>query len=281
MSMGSKIGAILTRALVFFRDSNLFLAVGSSAITLATIILTKNPFSWTLIALPFFACLLIYSINRITDRDEDAVSLPERIWFPHRLRIMLLVISLVFYVFVLLIVLQKNLLAFAIGLAPFVIAILYSVFRLKRVFLMKNVSIAAAFCANVLIVPVYYENWSGTWEMVTLFFFLVMLINTILFDIKDIKGDSVFGIQTLPVLLGVPATKSFCYLLLTAVFIVVFPQISLNRESVLLIPCACTIALSTIYAPEGENHPWWYFGILVDGELWILLFSTLFIMIFL
>ena len=247
--MGSKIGAILTRALVFLRDSNLLLAVGSSAITLTTIILTKNPFSWTLIALPFFACLLIYSINRITDREEDAVSLPERIWFPHRLRIMLLVISLVFYVLMLLIVLQKNLLAFAIGLAPFIIAILYSVFRLKRVFLMKNVSIAAAFCANVLIVPVYYENWSGTWEMVTLFFFLVMLINTILSDIKDIKGDSVFGIQTLPVLLGVHATKSFCYLLLTAVFIAVIPQISLNRESVLLIPCACTIALSTIYAP--------------------------------
>jgi hypothetical protein len=59
----------------------------------------------------------------------------------------------------------------------------------------------------------------------------------------------------------------------------IIPLFSMNWESIILIPFACTIALSTIYAPEGENPPWWYFGILIDGEYWILLFSVIIVMI--
>jgi len=279
MSAGNKIGAILKRAVVFLVDSTLFCAVAPSAITFATITLTKNPFSWPLVLLLFFSCVLIYSLNRITDREEDAINLPHRTWFPHRIRIILLVVSLVFYVFFLMIVLQKNLLSFAVGLLPLVIAFLYSVFRLKRFFLVKNVSIATAFGSSVLIVPAYYENWTVICGIIFLFFFIMVLSNTIIFDIRDIRGDSLCGIQTLPVLLGIPATKYICYILVAAAFIVIIPLVSMNRESFLLVPCACMIALSTHYSPESENPPWWYFGILVDGEYWILLFSTLIVTI--
>jgi len=281
MSAGTKIGAFLSKPSKFLVDSTLLCAVGPSALTYATIILTKNPFNWSLVVLPFFACLLIYSINRITDGEEDAINLPDRIRFPHRIRIILLVVSLVFYVFFLMIVLQKNLLSFAVGLLPLVIAFLYSVFRLKRVFVLKNILIAAALGASVLIVPAYYENWTVICWMIFLFFFLMLFINTIIFDIKDIRGDSIFGIKTLPVRIGVPTTKYFCYMLLAAAFIVLFQLISMNRDSVLLIPYACFIAIYTYYAPEGEHFPWWYFGVLVDGEFLILLLSSLCVMILL
>ena len=97
MSAGINIGAFLTKALRFLVDSTLFCAVCPSAITYATIILTKNPFSWSLVLLPFFACLFIYSLNRCTDKEEDAISLPDRDRFPHCIRIITLVVSLVFY----------------------------------------------------------------------------------------------------------------------------------------------------------------------------------------
>jgi len=274
MSAGNKIGAILTKALTFLVDSTLIVSVGPFAIGYATIILTKNPFSWSLVALPFFACLFIYSMNRITDGAEDAINLPDRVRFPHRIRIILLVASLVFYVFFLMIVLQKNILSFAIGLVPLVIAFLYSVLRLKRIFVLKNILIAAAWGASILIVPAYYENWTVICGMIFLFFFLMLFINTIIFDIKDIRGDSVCGIQTLPVLLGKPETKYIGYILLAAAFILLLPLVSMNRDSVLLIPYACTIAIYTLYAPESEHSPWWYFGVLVDGEFLILLLST-------
>ena len=281
MTAGTKIGAILRRVVVFFVDSTLFCAVYPSAITFATIILTKNPFNWQLVLLPFFACLLIYSMNRLTDSEEDAINLPNRVRFPHRVRIITLVVSLVFYVGFLILIFQKNLLSFAIGLIPLVIAFLYSVFRLKRVFIMKNILIAVGLCASVMIVPAYYENWSGVWVLSFLFFFLLVFINTIIFDIKDMKGDSVFGIKTLPLRLGISATKYFCYTLLAAAFIVFLPLVSTNRDSVLLIPYACTIAIYTHYAPEDEHSPWWYYGVLVDGEFLILLLSSLIIMILL
>ena len=275
MSAGNKIGALLKRAVIFLVDSTLFCAVAPSAITFATITLTKNPFSWPLVLQGFFSCILIYSLNRITDREEDAINLPHRTRFPHRIRITLVVVSLIFYILLLGIVFQKNFLSFVIALLPLVIAILYSVFRMKRFFLVKNVSIATAFGSCVLIVPAYYETWMAISGMVFLFFFFMVLINTIIFDIRDIRGDSLCGIQTLPVLLGIPATKYICYILMAAAFIVIIPLVSMNRESFLLIPCACMIALSIHYSPDSENPPWWYFGILVDGEYWILLFSTL------
>jgi 4-hydroxybenzoate polyprenyltransferase len=279
MSEGNNIKTILKRDVIFLVDSTLFCAVVPSVITFVTIMLMKNPFSWLLVLLPFFACILIYSINRLTDNKEDAINLPDRIRFPHRIRISLLIVALIFYVLLLGIVFQKNFLSFAIALLPMVIAFLYSICRLKRFFLVKNISIAMAICASVLIVPAYYENWTGIWGMLFLFFFFMMLINTILFDIKDIRGDSVFGIHTLPVLLGLPATKKICNFLVAIACIMIIPLFSMNWESILLIPFACTLVLSTIYAPEGENPPWWYYGILVDGEYWILLFSALIVMI--
>ena len=274
MSEDTGISALLKHGVIFLVDSTLFCAVVTFAITLATITLTNNPFSWPLVLLPFFACMFIYSMNRLTDRKEDEINLPDRIRFPYRIRITLVMISLVFYILLLGIVFQKNFLSFTIALLPLVIAILYSVFRLKRFFLVKNISIAIAVCASVLIVPAYYENWAGIWGMLFLFFFFMILTNTIIFDIKDIRGDSVFRIHTLPVILGIPVTKNICTIIVAAAFIMIIPLIALNREGVLLIPFACIIALSTISAPESENPPWWYFGILVDEEYWILLFST-------
>ena len=279
MSAYTNIEAFLHREVIFLVDSTLYSAVYASAITISTIILTQNLFSWTLVLLPFFGCILIYSMNRLTDKEEDAINQPGRIRFPRRIRITFLVVSLVFYVLLEDIVFQKNFLTFAIALVPVIIAILYSIFRLKRFFLVKNLSIAMALGASVLIVPAYYDNWSGIWGWLFLFFFLIVLTNSILFDFKDIRGDRACGIHTLPVILGFPATRYFCYALIAAAFIVIIPLMLMNRESILLIPCAGTIALSTIYAPESENPPWWYFGVLVEGEMWILLFTTLFLMI--
>ena len=279
MSAIPKIGTRLKRDVIFLVDSTMFGAVAPAAITYATIILTKNPFSWQLVLLPFFACLLIYSTNRITDRKEDAINTPERVRFPQCIRIILLVVSLVFYILLLMIVLQKNFLSFVIGLLPLIIAIMYSVLRLKQIFILKNILIAGACGSSVLIVPSYYENWSSTSGMLFFFFFLLVFLNTIIFDIKDIKGDRVYSIQTLPVRLGILETKYICYTLLAGAFILIIPLVSINRESILLIPCTCTIAISTHYAPESEKSPWWYFGFLVDGEYWILLFSSLIIII--
>jgi 4-hydroxybenzoate polyprenyltransferase len=132
-------GPYLKRTAIFLVESTVFVALAPLAMTSATIALTKNQFSWQLILLPFFACMLIYSSNRITDREEDAINMPDRTRFPHRLRIILLIVSLIFYVVLLAIIAQKNLLTSAIGILPLIVAFTYSVLRLKRVFILKNI----------------------------------------------------------------------------------------------------------------------------------------------
>jgi 4-hydroxybenzoate polyprenyltransferase len=273
-------GTFFRRAAGFFVDSCIYSAFAPPALTLATIVLLKQPFSWVLLLLPFFACLLIYSLNRITDQKEDAISMPDRTRFPHRLRMLLLVVSLVFYLVFLMMILQKNLLSFATGLFPLVIALGYSVLRLKRVFIIKNILIALACGASVLIVPAYYETWSTTAALLFLFFFFLMLLNTVIFDIKDIAGDSVCGIQTLPVRFGIPATKYFCWFLLAVAAIIFFPLLSLNHDSLLLLPYLAVIVAYTRFGREREYLPWWYFGVLVDGEFLVLLVSLLGAMLF-
>lgn len=272
-------GSFLKRTAIFLVESTLFVALAPLAMTSATIALTQNPFSLQLILLPFFACMLIYSSNRITDREEDAINMPDRVRFPHRLRIILLVVSLIFYVVLLAIIAQKNLLTSAIGILPLIVAFTYSVLRLKRVFILKNILIAAACSASVLIVPAYYENWTGIWMLLFPFFFLLVLLNTIVFDIKDVRGDSMFGIRTLPLRFGIRATKYFCYSLLAIAVILLVTLVSINPGSILLIPCVCTIAIYTHFVPEEEHFPWWYFGVLVDGEFLVLLFSVFLMMI--
>ena len=270
-------GAFLKRMVIFLRESTLIIALAPLAITSATIVLTKNPFSGQLILLPFFAGMMIYSLNRITDSGEDAISTPDRTRFPHRLRMILLGVSFISTVLLLMMVLQKNILTFVIGGIPLVIAFMYSVLRLKRFFVLKNFLIAAASSASVLIVPAYYENWTGIWKLLVPFFFILVLLNAIVFDIKDVKGDSVFGIRTLPLQWGIPATKYFCFFLLAIAGSIFSFLFSLNRESILLIPCICTVAVYTCFAPEGEQSPWWYFGFLVDGEFLVLLLMVLII----
>jgi 4-hydroxybenzoate polyprenyltransferase len=275
----STAGDFLRRMAGFFVDSCIYCAFVPPTLTLATIVLTKNPFNWQLLLLPFFACVLIYSLNRITDHEEDSISMPDRTRFPHRLRIMLLAGSLVLYLIFLMMMLQKNLLSFAIGLFPLVLALGYSVFRLKRVLILKNIIIAVACGASILIVPAYYETWDLICAFLFLFFFVLMVLNTIIFDIKDIRGDSVCGIETFPVRFGIPATQYFCCFLLAMAGIIFYPLIYLNHDSLLLIPYLVTIAAYTFFVREREFLPWWYFGVLVDGEFLVLLFCLLIAML--
>ena len=98
MSAYTNIEAFLHRAVIFLVDSTLYSAVYPSAITISTIVLTQNLFSWTLVLLPFFGCILIYSMNRLTDKKEDAINQPDRSRFPRRIRITFLTVSLICYV---------------------------------------------------------------------------------------------------------------------------------------------------------------------------------------
>lgn len=255
---GSFIGLLVT--------SNIFAAFAATCVCLVTIFLTAHPVPLILPLTVFSGTLFIYTMNRFTDRKEDAVNNPLRSRFRDRYGRATLVLAAGLYILSLGFLRIASPAAFLIAVLPPVIAILYSVFRLKRVFLIKNISVSLGILCAVLIVPGYFSDFTVFSLLLSLFFFISFLINTIVYDIKDIEGDVAYGIHTLPATVGLRKTKMVCYALLLIDVLVIPALIPFNPASSLLFLYALYIGLYITFADDPGRLPDWYYGIFVDGE---------------
>jgi 4-hydroxybenzoate polyprenyltransferase len=250
--------------------SNIFAAFYTVSVCLITLFLTGHPFLVTLPFAAFSATLLIYTMNRFTDRKEDIVNNPRRFHYLDSYGKATLTIAAGLYLFSLFLLFQSKLSTFLVALLPLFIAILYSIFRLKRVFLLKNISVSLGILCAVFIVLVHFDDFSVFSLLLALFFLLGFLINTIVYDIKDIEGDLKYNINTLPVQYGLEKTKIVCYMLLFASVLLIPVLISFNPTSYLLLFYSCYIGLYITFADNPDKLPPWYYGIFVDGEYLLL-----------
>jgi 4-hydroxybenzoate polyprenyltransferase len=250
--------------------SNIFAAFYTMSVCLITLFLTGHPFLVTLPFAAFSATLLIYTMNRFTDRKEDIVNNPRRFHYLDSYGKATLTIAAGLYLFSLFLLFQSKLSTFLVALLPLFIAILYSIFRLKRVFLLKNISVSLGILCAVFIVLVHFDDVTVYSLVLALFFLLGFLINTIVYDIKDIEGDLKYNINTLPVQYGLEKTKIVCYMLLFASVLLVPVLISFNPTSYLLLFYSCYIGLYITFADNPDKLPPWYYGIFVDGEYLLL-----------
>ncbi len=116
-----------------------------TSFTLVTALLLDHPFCWVLLLIPFSQALLIYSMNRFTDKNEDRINVPERLAVVERYGLFFLFVGITSYIVALSLALWKNILTFIIALFPFIIAILYSSFRMKKYFIIKNILIGKCY----------------------------------------------------------------------------------------------------------------------------------------
>ena len=250
----------------FLVTSNLFAALYATSVCLITLYLTNHPLLFILPLTAFSGTLLIYTMNRYTDRKEDIINNPFRFQYLERFGKATLSIAIGLYLLSLFFLLQLNLATFLIALLPIFIAIIYSVFRLKRVFLLKNISVSLGILCSVLIVMVTFNDFTIFSLLLSSFFFLNFLINTIIFDVKDIEGDVRYGIGTLPGKYGLKKTKMVCYALLLVSVLLIPVLISFTQKSYLLLAYVLYIGLYVTFADDPDKLPSWYYGIFVDGE---------------
>jgi 4-hydroxybenzoate polyprenyltransferase len=210
-------------------------------------------------------------MNRYTDRKEDVINNPRRLQFLNRWGNVILACALGCYLLSLFFLLQIKLATFLVALIPLAIAVLYSVLRLKRVLFIKNLSVSSGILCAVLIVFVTYNNYTMFSLLLAAFFFLTILINTIIFDVKDIEGDKLENIHTIPGTYGLRNTKIICYMLLATSIFFIPGLLVFTRKSLLLIAYSLYIGLYTTYADGPEHLPSWFYGIFVDGEYLFLL----------
>ncbi|MGZ4864081.1 MAG: UbiA family prenyltransferase [Halobacteriota archaeon] len=270
--------AWLENVFSFVTLTSIFIGAVMAAILYFSFLLQSISSSTLLLLATFFLAISVYSLNKVTDLEEDSINLPNRARFVKKNRDLLLFVSLESINIAVVLAFFSNPYAIVLVLFPFYIGALYSIgvrrLRIKNVLLVKNI-IAAATCtvAAVLLPLAVHVDIPLIVLMVAYFIFLKLFINSVLFDVRDIEGDRKAGVQTIPVSLGRKKTRNLL-LLLNSTLIV---WIAFSLFQGLFYPYHFVLILSVLYG-------YWYIlrftrataktsrllDLLVDGE-WMIL----------
>ncbi|MDD1720674.1 MAG: UbiA family prenyltransferase [Euryarchaeota archaeon] len=163
-------------------------------------------------------------MNDLTDLSEDSINSPEKASFTKRNQTLITLCVIGAYCVALLCAYLCNLYEVGIVLLPLGAGVLYSVrlfgFRLKDVLVMKNALIAGISAFLAVLMPLashsgvislsepHFSSVTFTTLLIAYFIFLKVFINTVLFDVRDMHGDRLADIVTIPVLLGKTKTRS-------------------------------------------------------------------------
>jgi 4-hydroxybenzoate polyprenyltransferase len=218
----------------------------------------------------FLMTFSIYSLDKITDSNEDSINMPERQRFlPGRKRY-ILYYSLAAYALSALITLLDKPLALPIIFIPLAANAVYGsriipdAPRLKDVPVVKNLVVAISWALVTTLLPAMNMAEKSSLVIASVFYFMLakVFINAVLYDIRDIKGDKEMGIRTMPVLLGSRKTTA----ILLGINGTILPCIA--HISDLLKPLAVMMVLYgflyIIYF--GETRSALSLDLLVDGQ---------------
>ncbi|MCZ7384047.1 MAG: UbiA family prenyltransferase [Candidatus Methanoperedens sp.] len=164
----------------------------------------------------------------------------ERAGFIERHKKILTYVTIASYIIAIYLSFSNSLALFAV-LFPQIIGIIYSIkisdFRLKDITGVKNIVVALSWAVVGTFLPL--GNTRRNWVQILLIFYLFftkLFINTVLFDVRDIEGDSANGVITIPVLLGIEKTRTLLLILnSTLIFWLVFSYLQGFFQKYLLI----------------------------------------------
>lgn len=220
----------------------------------------------------FLAVFSVYSLNKLTDRKEDAINFPERLGFLAGRTRLILVYSLMSYALSVLLIYGEKSMSIPVIFIPLLANSLYScrlipgLPRLKDIPFMKNLVVAFSWALVCVLIPAAYSGCSDAGVILIIYFMTQKyLINTILYDIRDVAGDRENGIRTVPCLLGPKKTL----LILLAINSTLLPLLALTEgTSRLLIGGMIVYGYVYILHFSKKQSPL-SLDLVVDGE-WML-----------
>ena len=260
--------SVVKSALLLLVHSNLLISLSATAVAVSTSVLADLRLDPVPLFIVFAVTLFVYSFNRLTDIAEDAQNVPNRAVFVEQYGTLLLAIGVVLYLLATVVAFVARVPAVPAMVAPLVVAVLYSVVGVKRILLVKNLLVGLSWGAIPLGVGVYYGRLFTLDILVTFGFITAALtIAAVVFDIKDIEGDSAEGIATVPLVVGVERTKRLAAVgcvglgLIVLVLVTVGP---LHRQYLLLVPFSGYMAIYSLLA-RVDRTPLFY-GFVIDSE---------------
>jgi len=189
----------------------LALGTASMAATVA-FVLDRVP-TWDLLLMAYLFSLGAYTVNRVSDFEQDRISHPGRTVYLEGRRKYLSFVATACFILGYGMAFFRNLPFFAALLLPLALAVAYSVgssrmkgiigiSRLKEGLLVKNIAISFGWSLVPVLVGLYYLELPLAIVALAPFIFLRLMVNTIFFDQRDVEADKAFGVSTLPAKLG-------------------------------------------------------------------------------
>ena len=212
----------LERGLKFLTSNSLFLALNGSMVVVFAYFLYEIEMAPILLLLAFLTTFSIYGLNKTTDNAEDAINRPETV---SRDKAHYLVPSIAAMLVSLALGTLIGITVFEILIAPLIIGVVYSVRlskaipRLKDIVGLKSGMVAFSWAFTGSLLPASLQAVDvEKIVLVFIFIFIQLLVNTILFDVLDMKGDWHAGVKTIPIALGRTKTKNLLFLVNSALW---------------------------------------------------------------
>jgi len=222
----------------------------------------------------------VYTANDLADREEDAINSPDHSSFvaDHPAVVATLAVG-TFTLGAVLAWWAGGPVALAVALVPLAASLLYSLpvtpggRRLKDVLAANTVLVALSWAVTVTGVPLAVAGASvGPVAIaVCLFFFLRSFVSVEVFNVRDVTGDAATGVDTIPVVLGVPRTRQLLALLegcTLALLVALMTVPTVALAALYAVPAvAYSLGLTWFLGEHGEMDS---FCLAKDGEYLLL-----------
>ncbi|CAD6492273.1 MAG: UbiA prenyltransferase family protein [Candidatus Argoarchaeum ethanivorans] len=204
---------VLDKFVSLLTISSIFIAITGSLLPYFSFLLYGVRVDFKLLLASGLLTFTVYNLDKLTGIEEDLVNVPERAGFIEKNKKSVTFATIAAYIVALFLSFLQNPFAIFIILFPFCIGIVYSIkisnFRLKDITGIKNIVVALCWAVIGAFIPlaISFRDFSVI-SLIFYFFFTKLFINTVLFDVRDIKGDKMNGVKTIPVVFGRKRTKN-------------------------------------------------------------------------
>ena len=197
----------------FMTSTSLFLSLYASLVVIFSFLVYGHSIAPEIVLAAFLVTFSIYSLNKATDKIEDAINSPN---IESRSRSYYVIASVSAMIACLSIGVLDGLKVLLVLSMPFAIGLVYSVRvaktlpRLKEITGVKSFIVALSWAVTGAFLP--YALGAVQFQIVFFvftFIFIQVLVKEVIFDSLDMKGDKVSGVTTIPMVLGKRRTKFF------------------------------------------------------------------------
>lgn len=230
-------------------------------------------------SISFLITFSIYSLDKIADMDKDTINMPQRMSFLRGRRNLIFYLAIASYILAIVLALSDNPMIIPVIFIPFIANAFYAtkihrdIPRLKDIPFVKNIVVALAWAMVTTLLPALHmaNPVNATVALVMGFMVVKTLVDNVLYDVRDIKGDRENGVRTMAVILG----KRNTAIMLLAINSTLLPMALFADASVR--PIMLLLALYgfayTLYFSERRNPL--ALDFFVEGE-WMLATAFLF-----